>query len=79
MKTTFITQNKIILNSFDSTEHNDILDAKIGMIEMKIQYSEKIIVNHSNINSIRNKFDALSFIIDSNIDLNQSNRSNVQH
>ena len=36
---------------------------------MKIQCSEKIIVGHLNINSIRNKFDALSFIIDTNIDI----------
>ena len=36
---------------------------------MKIQCLEKIIVSHLNINSIRNKFDALSFIIDTNIDI----------
>ena len=36
---------------------------------MKIQCPEKIIVCHLNINSIRNKFDALSFIIDTNIDI----------
>ena len=36
---------------------------------MKIQCPEKIIVGHLNINSIRNKFDALSFIIDTNIDI----------
>ena len=36
---------------------------------MKIQCPEKIIVGHFNINSIRNKFDALSFIIDTNIDI----------
>ena len=36
---------------------------------MKIQCPEKITVGHLNINSIRNKFDALSFIIDTNIDI----------
>ena len=36
---------------------------------MKIQCPQKIIVSHLNINSIRNKFDALSFIIDTNIDI----------
>ena len=36
---------------------------------MKIQCPEKIIVAHLNMNSIRNKFDALSFIIDTNIDI----------
>ena len=36
---------------------------------MKIQCPEKIIVRHLNINSIRNKFDALYFIIDTNIDI----------
>ena len=65
----FITQGKIIPNSFDSTEHNDVLDAKIGLMEMKIQCLEKIIVGNLNINSIRNKFDALSFIITTNIDM----------
>ena len=33
---------------------------------MKIQCPVKIIVVHLNINSIRNKFDVLSFIIDTN-------------
>ena len=65
----FITQSNIISNSFDSTKHNDIVDAKIGLREMKIQCPEKIIVGHLNINSVRNKFDALSFIIDTNIDI----------
>ena len=36
---------------------------------MKIQCPEKIVIGHLNINSIRNKFDALSFIIDTNIDI----------
>ena len=36
---------------------------------MKIQCPVKIIVGHLNINSIRNKFDVLSFIIDTNIDI----------
>ena len=36
---------------------------------MKIQYLEKIIVSHLNISSIRNKFDALSFITDNNINI----------
>ena len=62
----FITQSKIIPNSFDSTDHNDILDAKIRLSELKIQCQEKIIVGHLNINSITNKFDALSFIIYTN-------------
>ena len=65
----FITQDKIVPNSFDSTEHNDILDAKTGLRDMKIQCPEKIIVSHLNIKSIRNKSDALSFIIDTNIDI----------
>ena len=36
---------------------------------MKFQCPEKIIVGHVNIDLIRNKFDALSFIIDTNIDI----------
>ena len=36
---------------------------------MKIRCPEKIIVAHLNVNSIRNKFDALSFIICINIDI----------
>ena len=66
---TFITHSNIIPNSFDSTKHIDILDAKIGLREMKIQCPEKVIIGDLNINSIRNKFDALSFIIDTNIDI----------
>ena len=36
-----ITQSNIIPNSFDSAKHNDIVDAKIGLREMKIQCPEK--------------------------------------
>ena len=36
---------------------------------MKIQCTEKTIVGHLNINSIRSKFDALSLIIDTNVDI----------
>ena len=56
---------RVTLFRFDGTKHNNILDAKIGIREMKIP--EKIIVGH--LNSLRNKSDALSFIIDTNIDV----------
>ena len=36
---------------------------------MKAQSSDKLILGHLNINSIRNKFEALKFIIDNNIDI----------
>ena len=51
-----INQSKIIPNSFDSTERNDILEAKIGLREMKTQCSDKIIVADFIINSMRNTF-----------------------
>ena len=43
------------------------LDAKFRLKEMKAQSSDKLILGHLNINSIRNKFEALKFIIDVNI------------
>ena len=45
------------------------LDAKSRLKEMKAQSSDKLILGHLNINSIRNKFEALKFIIDNNIDI----------
>ena len=36
---------------------------------MKAQSSDKLILGHLNINSIRNKFEALKFIIGNNIDI----------
>ena len=54
----FIALSEIISNSFNSTDLNDILDAKIGLREIRIQCPEKIIVGHLNMNSIRKKFDA---------------------
>ena len=36
---------------------------------MKIQFPEKIIVGHLNINSVNSKFDALVLIIDTNKDI----------
>ena len=45
------------------------LNAKSRLKEMKAQSSDKLILGHLNINSVRNKFQALKFIIDNNIDI----------
>ena len=45
------------------------LDAKSRLKEMKAQSSGKLILGHLYINSMRNKFEALKFIIDNNIDI----------
>ena len=45
------------------------LNAKSRLMEMKAQSSDKLILGHLNINSIRNKFEALKFIIGNNIDI----------
>ena len=45
------------------------LDAKSRHKEMKAQLSDKLVLGHLNINSIRNKFEALKFINDNNIDI----------
>ena len=36
---------------------------------MKFQSPDKLILGHLNSNSIRNKFDALNFVIDNKIDI----------
>ena len=46
-----------------------ITNAKIGVRRMKIQFPDKLIIAHLNINSIRNKFDSLSFMIENNVDI----------
>ena len=40
-----------------------VTNAKIVLRKIKIQFPEKLIIAHLNINSIRNKFDSLSFMI----------------
>ena len=52
-----------------SVAENDINDAKIGLKEIKIYSPEKLTLGHLNINSVRNKFEALTYIIENNIDL----------
>ena len=69
MKTTSLLRVNLFQTSFNSTDHSDILDAKIELREMNIQCLEIIIVGHLNINLTRNKFDALSFVIDTNINI----------
>ena len=44
-------------------------DAKIGLKVMKENSPNKIIVGHLNINSLRNKFEALQYIINRNLDI----------
>ena len=52
--------------SISSMLTNNITDAKIGLQEMKRNSPDRLILGHVNINSIRNKFDALSYIIGNN-------------
>ena len=52
-----------------SATENDINDTKKGLKKIKIQPPDKLILGHLNINSVRNKFEALIYIIDNNIDL----------
>ena len=54
---------------YKSATENDINDAKIGLKEIKIHSPDKLILGHRNINSVRNKFEKLIYIIDNNIDL----------
>ena len=46
-----------------------ITNAKIGMRKMKIQFPDKLTIAHLKINSIRNKFDSLSFMVENNADI----------
>ena len=45
------------------------LDTKSKLKEMKTHSSDKLISGYLSINSIRNKFEVLKFIIDNNIDI----------
>ena len=53
--------------SFSAPE--EFNDAKIGLKAMKENSPNKIIVGHLNINSLRNKLEALQFIINRNLDI----------
>ena len=44
-------------------------DAKVGLQEIKSKCPDKLIFRRLNINSIRNKFDALSLLAKTNIDI----------
>ena len=48
---------------------NSVIEAKSGLKDMKIKSPDKVIIGHLNINSIRNKFDTLSYTIENNIDI----------
>ena len=52
-----------------SSSQRDSLDAKTRCTEMKSQSPDKLILSHLNINSIRNKFDGLKFVIYNKIDI----------
>ena len=45
----------------------DVLDAKTGLKEMEIRSPDKLILGHVNINSTRNKFDFLIYMLDKNV------------
>ena len=58
-----------ILNSPLFSAPEEFNDAKIGLKVMKENSPNKIIAGHLNINSLRNKFDALQFIINRSLDI----------
>ena len=60
--------NSSLKESSFSSSQRDSLDAKARRTEMKSQFQVKLILGHLNINSIRNKFDGVKFVIDSKSD-----------
>ena len=65
----FITQVNLFQSHLLVLNTRMFFMQKSRLREVKMQYPEKITVGHLNINSIRKIFDALSFIIDTNIDI----------
>ena len=45
----------------------EFLDAETRLKEMKIRSPDKLILGHVNINSIKNKFDSLIYMLDKNV------------
>ena len=58
-----------ILKSPSFSAPEEFNDAKIGLEVMNENFPNKIIVGHLNINSSRNKFEALQFTINRNLDI----------
>ena len=58
-----------ILKSSLFSAPEEFNDAKIGLKVMEENSPNKIIVGHLNINSLWNKFEALQFIINRNLDI----------
>ena len=58
-----------ILKSPSFSAPEEFNDANIGLKVMKENSPNKTIVGHLNINSLRNKFEALEFIINRNLDI----------
>ena len=74
-----VVENKFILttlSNYNSLQKSpsslykiEALDGKSRLKEMKAQSSEKLILDHLNTNSIRDKFEVPKFIINNNIDM----------
>ena len=58
-----------ILKSPSFSAPEEFNDTNIGLRKMKEHTPNKIIVGHLNINFLRNKFEALQFIINRNLDI----------
>ena len=46
-----------------------IINAKVGLRKMKIQFPDKLIIAYLSINSKENKSDSLSFMVENNADM----------
>ena len=74
-------ENVCLIKKIDKTLNNQvqvpkmgsansvITNAKIVLRKMEIQFPDKLIIAYLNINSIRNKFDSFSFMVENNVDI----------
>ena len=64
-----VLSNSVSKSKSGCSNEINFTDAKVGLQGMKSKSPDKLIVGHLNINSIRNKFDALSLIVKNNVDI----------
>ena len=64
------------VNTLGSSEYgpcNRIIEVKIGLKEIKNRSTDKLILGHLNISSLRNKFGSLKNTVGRKIDIEQQN------
>ena len=76
---TILIISTFLIHEININSKQDDLSPRDVLKNLKIQNTNKIIIGHLNINSLRNKFECLKFIIDKSVEIFLISETKLNH